>query len=101
MVDWPQIAAIAVTLSAIGALFLFMVRMLVNAAIQEALRTAINGFRTELALIKQAREVDVKKLEELYGYTHGTYHDVMNRVVDSQLEAFKSGKMVGMAARKE
>jgi len=97
MLDWPQLAAMAVALSALGTLFLFIVKLLVGGAIREA----INGFSSRLAVLEQKQNDDRAKQAELYTYAHTIYHSAMNKVVEAQVEAFRAGKEAGRSGGRQ
>jgi hypothetical protein len=97
VINWETIAAVAVTLSALGGFFLFVVRLLISGFI----RDAVNGFKTQLALVQQRQSDSQVAFDKLYDYAHGTYHDTLNKITEAQLEAFRSGKEAGRSLRRE
>ncbi len=83
-----QVAAICGVAGVLGGLFLWVVRMVVS----DAIHKAINGFKTEIALLRQESAADKTKLDELYHYTHNSWHEQINTISQSQLEAFRAGQ---------
>jgi hypothetical protein len=89
--DWPAVAAICAALALIGGVFLWVVRMVTQSAIHEA----VNGFKTKIALLEQRVEISERKVTAIDEYAHKEMHERIGNLAALQLEAFRAGQAAG------
>lgn len=85
--DWGALAAISGALAVVGGVFLWVVRMIVQASIYQA----VNGFSTRLALIEQTLKSQELHINAVDSYAHTKMHETLNNFINLQLEAWKQG----------
>lgn len=102
--DPATLGAMSAAAAVMGGLFLWVVTMVVESAINKA----INGFKTRVALVEAEQirsrmetEHNLSRLQsehkELETYCHTVMHDRMNAFMETQSEAYRFGIEVGQA----
>ena len=88
MINWETLGAMAVTLTALGALFLWAVK----AIVENAIHVEVSGMRTDIELLKQKQNEYQKHFDALHAYTHTEWHDQVNDMMKSFMEVLQSFK---------
>ena len=96
-IDSGTVIATAAVLSLIGAAFLWVMTMVVQASISKA----INGFATRVALLENQYKSLSEQVEKDSVYAHGVMHDGINKLIKLQTEAFNFGVEMGRKDRKD
>lgn len=86
--DWAAISALSAALVVIGGAFLWVVTMVT----EKAIRDAVNGFKTKIELMDQRLTTAEARLREEAQYAHTAVHEFPDKIALIQREAFNAGR---------
>ena len=85
------ISAVCAAVAIIGAVFLWVVKMVV----EKAVRDAVNGFKVEIAVLRQRLESAERTTAATESYAHSVMHERINAISEALLDAFRAGQHAG------